>query len=288
MERDPIFGHQQRTMNRMMDSFFGGSGFGFGNGLMGPAGAQMMPFGGGFPGLGGMGGMGMMSPFGGGFPHMGEMMNDPNSHSFCSTSVMSVTSGPDGRPQVYHASSATRQAPGGVKETRKTLADTRTGTKKMSVGRHLGERAHIREREENMRTGQREENEDFLNMEEDEAATFNQEWRQRAFGGHHSSLPALGSYNPHPAYNHNHRAPPLQLTQRPHSRSEQPSAAAGGVTIEELPPSDEEEVDIRETLVAPTSRVARLLPSIPRIGRRNVPKDNTRPSPKTSKRTKKY
>jgi len=55
-------------MNRMMDSFFGGSaGFGFGNGLMGPVGNQMMPFGGGFPG---MGGMSMMSPFGGGFPHV--------------------------------------------------------------------------------------------------------------------------------------------------------------------------------------------------------------------------
>lgn len=67
---------------------------------------------------------------------------------------------------ILQASSATRQAPGGIKETRKTLADTRTGTKKMSVGRHLGDRGHVREREENMRTGQREENEDFLNMEE--------------------------------------------------------------------------------------------------------------------------
>lgn len=51
-----VFRQQQRAMNRMMDSFFGGSGgFGFGNSLLGPPGGQMMPFGGGFPGLGGIG-----------------------------------------------------------------------------------------------------------------------------------------------------------------------------------------------------------------------------------------
>ena len=60
-----------------MNSFFGGNGFGggFGNGLMGQPSSQLLPFGGGFPGLGGLGmGMGMglgmgMNPFGG-FPNM--------------------------------------------------------------------------------------------------------------------------------------------------------------------------------------------------------------------------
>lgn len=36
----------------------------------------------------------------------------------------------------------------------------------MEVGRHLGDRGHVREREENMFTGQREENEDFINLGE--------------------------------------------------------------------------------------------------------------------------
>ncbi len=68
----------------------------------------------------------------------------------------------------FQASSATRQAPGGVKETRKTLTDTRSGTKKMSVGRHLGDRGHVVEREENLHTGQREDNEDYINLAEGE------------------------------------------------------------------------------------------------------------------------
>lgn len=61
-----------------------------------------------------------------------------------------------------------RQGPGGIKETRKTVQDSRSGLKKMEVGRHLGERGHIREKEENMFTGQREENEDFINLDESE------------------------------------------------------------------------------------------------------------------------
>ena len=36
----------------------------------------------------------------------------------------------------------------------------------MSVGRHLGDRAHVIEREENLNTGQREQNEDFVNLAE--------------------------------------------------------------------------------------------------------------------------
>jgi len=105
--------------------------------------------------------------------------------------------------------------------------------------------------------------------------------------GHHSVHPSIGSYNPHPAYNHNHRAQ-LPLTQRPHA--EQPYVASGGVTIEELPASDneEEEAGNRDTPPAPTgSSGRRQLPSIPRVGRRNAPKE-PRPSSKTSKRTKKY
>jgi myeloid leukemia factor 1 len=96
----------------------------------------------------------------------GLVRQDPSGHSFSSMSVTSISSGPDGRPQVYQASKQTAQGPGGVKETRKAVTDTRTGTKKLAVGRHMGERGHVREREENLFTGQREENEEFVNLGE--------------------------------------------------------------------------------------------------------------------------
>jgi myeloid leukemia factor 1 len=81
-------------------------------------------------------------------------------------SVTSMSSGPDGRPQVYQASKQTACAPGGVRETRKSVMDSRTGTKKLAVGRHIGEQGLVREREENMYTGQREDNQELLNLEE--------------------------------------------------------------------------------------------------------------------------
>lgn len=86
-------------------------------------------------------------------------------------SVTSISSGPDGRPQVYQASKQTAAGPGGVRETRKALSDSRSGVKKLSVGRHMGEKGHVKEREENMFTGQREENEEFLNMDEGNSLT---------------------------------------------------------------------------------------------------------------------
>lgn len=46
------------------------------------------------------------------------------------------------------------------------MTDSRSGKKKMAVGRHLGDRAHVVQKEMNMRTGQREECEDFVNLEE--------------------------------------------------------------------------------------------------------------------------
>ena len=36
----------------------------------------------------------------------------------------------------------------------------------MAIGRHLGERGHVIEKEQNYRTGDTEEREDFINIEE--------------------------------------------------------------------------------------------------------------------------
>lgn len=46
------------------------------------------------------------------------------------------------------------------------MTDSVTGTKKMAIGHHIGDRAHIIEKEQNLHTGDREEREDFINLDE--------------------------------------------------------------------------------------------------------------------------
>lgn len=91
-----------------------------------------------------------------------------------------MSHGPDGRPQVYQATSSTKSGPGGLRETRKTVQDSRTGVKKMAIGHHIGERAHIIEREQNYRNGAQEERQDFINLDEEEAEDFNKEFTEKA------------------------------------------------------------------------------------------------------------
>ncbi|KAH8285383.1 hypothetical protein KR054_008465 [Drosophila jambulina] len=103
--------------------------------------------------------------------------------SYCQSTVMTMSSGPDGRPQIYQASTSTKTGPGGVRETRKTVQDSRTGVKKMAIGHHIGERAHIIEKEQDMRSGQLEERQEFINLEEEEAEQFDREFTSRASRG---------------------------------------------------------------------------------------------------------
>lgn len=70
--------------------------------------------------------------------------------------------------------------------------DLRSGVKKMAIGHHIGERAHVIEREKNYHTGHEEERQDFINLEEEEADDFNREFAQRSrslggIGGRSSS-----------------------------------------------------------------------------------------------------
>ena len=55
---------------------------------------------------------------------------------------------------------------GGIREVQQTVSDSRSGVRKMAIGRHLGERGHVIEKEQNYRTGDCEEREDFINIEE--------------------------------------------------------------------------------------------------------------------------
>lgn len=138
-----------------------------------------------------------MSPFGmmdSMFPNMNSLMgnmhmnmerlaNDPNAHSYSSSSVMSYSNTGAGAPQYYQASSSTRQAPGGVRETRKTVRDSGKGMEKMSIGHHIGDRSHVIEKARNSRTGDMEEKQDFVNIDETEAETFDNEWKNRTGAG---------------------------------------------------------------------------------------------------------
>lgn len=53
-----------------------------------------------------------------------------------------------------------------MKEVQRTVSDSRTGVRKMAIGRHIGERGHVLEKEQNLQTGDTEEKEDFINIDE--------------------------------------------------------------------------------------------------------------------------
>ncbi|XP_017878489.1 myeloid leukemia factor 2 isoform X2 [Ceratina calcarata] len=191
-EDDPIFGsymQSMRHMNDMMNSMFSDpfSMLGYPShnaitdgshrtGVRHPNNHQLMPFG--FPPM-------PMFNMGNVLADFDQMAAGGNCQTFTSKSVM--TRGPDGRPQVYQETMSTTSAPGGVKETKKTVCDSRTGLKKMAIGHHIGERAHILEREHNLRNGAQEEHQEFINLEEDEAESFNNEWETLTRHGHGTS-----------------------------------------------------------------------------------------------------
>lgn len=131
-----------------------------------------------------MGDLGAGSNVGGGGGGAATIMNlgggGAGGTSFSSSQVVTMSRGPDGRQQVYKATSSTKTGPGGVRETQKTVQDSRSGVKKMAIGHHIGERSHVVERERNYHTGAEEERQDFINLEEDEADDFNREFAQRS------------------------------------------------------------------------------------------------------------
>ncbi|XP_068617651.1 myeloid leukemia factor isoform X2 [Battus philenor] len=187
VEDDPFFGshmRHMRQMNNMMNSLFsdpfsmlGGAGplaiTGAGHGT------SLMPFMPQMPSLNRL--------FTGNFGldgHMGA------SSSFSSSTIV-MSSGPNGKPQVISSSSSTKIGPNGIKETRKTLQDSRTGTKKMSIGHHIGERAHLIEREQNYYSGEAEERQEFINIEEEEAEDFDREFQTRAGSSQSRSRAAI-------------------------------------------------------------------------------------------------
>ncbi|XP_045559312.1 myeloid leukemia factor 1 isoform X5 [Salmo salar] len=107
-----------------------------------------------------------------------DLNANTTAHSFSSSSVMTYSKVGDEPPKVFQASSQTRRAPGGIKETRQSLKDSESGLEKMSIGHHIQDRGHVLEKKHNKKTGERELNQDFQNLDESEAQSFDKEWQQ--------------------------------------------------------------------------------------------------------------
>ncbi|CAF0743402.1 unnamed protein product [Didymodactylos carnosus] len=126
--------------------------------------------------------------------------DDASVHSFTSTTVMSYGTGPDGRPKVYQESTSRSRGPGGIEETRQAVRDSQRGINKMQVGRRIGDRKHVIERELNAETGQISENVELENLDEEETEDFKNEWKQRSGRSRQSNMAMI-----------NHRQPPPLL-----------------------------------------------------------------------------
>lgn len=179
------FDHMRRTMeqmeefqNNMLNSMFGADPFGmFGN----PRRQQQMidnghrqrqrapdmlsPFGGFGGGL-----------FGGIMQHMDQFqnhaMNDPHSAVFSQSTMISY----DGTGQPKVVQNSTRKV-GDVKETRRSVQNG--PEEHISVGHHVGDRAHVIEKKRD-KDGKVRQQQRFVNLDEDEAEQFNNEFKSRA------------------------------------------------------------------------------------------------------------
>lgn len=107
-----------------------------------------------------------------------NMSTDSNTHSFSSSSVMTYSKVGNEPPKVFQASSSTRRAPGGITETRRAVKDSESGLEKMAIGHHIQDRGHVVEKKINKKTGEKEFIQDFQNMDESEAQSFDDEWQQ--------------------------------------------------------------------------------------------------------------
>lgn len=139
-------------------------------------------------GMGGGGGVG-----GGGMQHF--INSDPNSQVYSSSSVISYSNTGDGKPKIYQESTQMRQAPGGVKETRKMVRDSEKGIEKVAVGHHIGERAHVIERQK-LRGGDMEEIVNLENLDDEQVNEFNQEFESK-IASHMRSSNHHGNHRSH-------------------------------------------------------------------------------------------
>ncbi|KAM9318121.1 myeloid leukemia factor 1 isoform 2-T2 [Pholidichthys leucotaenia] len=115
-----------------------------------------------------------------------NVTTDSSAHSFSSSSVMTYSKCGNEPPKVFQATSSTRCAPGGIKETRQAVKDSESGLEKMRIGHHIQDRGRVVEKKVNQKTGEKEFIQDFQNMDESEAQSFDEEWQQEVFRFHPS------------------------------------------------------------------------------------------------------
>lgn len=56
-----------------------------------------------------------------------------------------------------------------IRETRQSVRDSESGLEGLAIGHHIGDRAHIMARSRNRRTGDCEERQDYINLDESES-----------------------------------------------------------------------------------------------------------------------
>jgi len=196
------FSRMEQTMDQMRQSF--GMPSMMPPSVMGAPGAMITQHGG--AGAGRHQNHQQLTPFGGSMfgnmfgnmnAMMSQMQNSPNAHSFSSSSsrVVSYSSNGNGAPKYYEASSSTTQGPGGVRQTRKTERNSETGVDRMAIGHHIYDRGHVVERSRNRRTQEREENQEFVNMGEEDRAAFHEEWQRKSRSHHNIGSRDIGYHD---------------------------------------------------------------------------------------------
>lgn len=113
--------------------------------------------------------------------HMeGGTMTGGDGTMYSATNFVSYSNMDGNEPKIYQATNAVRQGPDGIRETRKTERSSASGIDKMAVGRHIKDRGHVITKQRDRRTGQIDEHQDYLGINEDEAETFDNEWSEKA------------------------------------------------------------------------------------------------------------
>ncbi|XP_047451150.1 myeloid leukemia factor 1 isoform X4 [Mugil cephalus] len=157
-----------------------------------------------------------------------NMSTDSNAHSFSSSSVMTYSKVGNEPPKVFQATSSTRRAPGGIIETQQAVKDSESGLEKMKIGHHIQDRGHVVEKKINKKTGEREFNQDFQNLDESEAQSFDDEWQQKV-STFQPSVPMSRLNEPQPRAV---RQAALTGPEQQPRRDQQRSKSAGRVRIE--------------------------------------------------------
>jgi len=178
---DPFFSHHSALMgdmNQMMANFHGSFGLPPGSSIMSAPRLphQITPF-------NGIAASHHPAMFGNMDAMFSGLQNSGLGQSYSSTKIMSYSNTGQGQPKYYEATSSITQGPNGVRQTRNSERNSVTGLDRMAVGHHINERGHIMERSRNRHTNEREEKQDFINIDEEDKDSFHREWKEKSRSG---------------------------------------------------------------------------------------------------------